>query len=185
MAKFCLHHADSKFVSSFQFHNPLFDDADIFVYHYPCIDGQLSAALAYIVKPTMTFIGTTLKDVDVLAEQLSGKRVIFCDVCPTRPHPYLHWVIDHHTRAKEQQSNTNVIYDEVKSGAGLLWWLLTDDDPQSECTPRLIKAVDSTDFTSSSDMGELCVALQDVDCFDCYIQALCDPDNFMKLNSRT
>lgn len=167
-------------------------DAEVLVFHMPCIDGMLAASMAYWANPRLKLIGVThdALHAGAIDKEIEGKRTIFCDICPKpeKLRPRLDLVIDHHPATAEivdppsDGELKRVIFDGKKSGAGLMWWYLTRRHPQAPDTPLFLRAVDSRDrglFDVVPLSGALYTAIGDSTCVGCYMDMLYQPLRFV------
>jgi len=157
-------------------------DADVLVYHDPCHDGRMAAALAYGANPALKLIGIAPHQLakGVLDEELKGKRVVFCDLCPAGLTSDQQLVLDHHPRAGESVaghgwSAQQVVFDTTRSGAALMWWFITGSNIK---LPHLVRAIDLYDrglFEQAPDAVGYHMALDDTPCPACYLEHMNDP----------
>ena len=182
---------------------PSISSADIVVYHSPCVDGHLSAALAHWFacgqNQVLKFHGSSPQDAQdgKVIEKLGtsgitdSQFIVYCDICPRadtlRP---MDLVIDHHPLAAKTASQitdrSQVVFNTERSGAALMWEYLTGTDVSN--APEFVRAVDLHDrgkFTEAQALrseqyyaATSIIADQNENkpCFDCYIELMNNPE---------
>jgi hypothetical protein len=140
----------------------------VVVFHYPCPDGAMSAAIAkkWLTGAKYLPWNHNIGDYDVTMRLtmnyiLSGKHrtVYFLDCCPTPEQCKLLLkekvkviVLDHHKSSVDaikniKHNNLKIMYDSYRSGCGLCWsYFHSNTFMKSPISPRVVDYIQNADL---------------------------------------
>jgi uncharacterized protein len=161
-------------------------DIEIVIYHAPCPDGFMAAAILFsALSPHVEYHGANHKQLPgLLSRWGSTKRILMVDISPLRSDLHLlqqpYCILDHHQSALVALQDVPVhqqVFHQDYSGCGLAWHFVYPDWDM----PVLVQAIQARDLWRTSDIEQMHELLTGAHhlfgwCVHCWLQG-CQPQS--------